>query len=27
VDGAGARLLRFPRPGGVDPAEELSNVR
>jgi len=27
ADGAGARLLRFPRPGGVDPAEELSNVR
>jgi hypothetical protein len=25
--GAGARLLRFPRPGGAEPSEELSNVR
>jgi hypothetical protein len=27
ADGAGARLLRFPRPGGAEAAEELANIR
>jgi hypothetical protein len=27
ADGAGARLLRFPRPGGAEPSEELANIR
>ena len=27
AEGVGARLLRFPRPGGAEPSEELANVR